>query len=98
MNELDSLYCRLLHLGFIVLQQAADAQDFEWLNAEVEMLHNVPSLIGETNIKRHEYFWQSERTTYIERSRIMGNDLQISRMKTYYEPIWEKMGPLISSM
>ena len=66
METLDDLYCQLLKVGFVVLRQAVDANDNDWLSVELELLHNVPSLIGETNSNRHEYFWFQERKAYLK--------------------------------
>jgi len=91
MTTRDRLYRHLLTAGFLVLRQASDAGDAAWVAAEIELLHNVPSLIGEMNPERHEYFWQQERTAYLEWVNAPGRDLQRSRMATYYEPIWKEM-------
>lgn len=98
MTELDVLYSRLLHLGFIVLKQAAFQQNQPWLDAELEMLHNVPSLIGEENVRRHEYYWLKERLHYIEWASAPGHEDAKSRMLTYYDPIWREMEPLIAEL
>lgn len=98
MDELDTLYARLLSLGFVVLKQAARSGNRDWLEAELEMLHNVPSLLGEENAERHRYYWFSERTHYIDWVCQSGDDEAISRMKTYYQPIWDEMEPLISEL
>lgn len=91
MNKLDKFYVELLKVGFLILRQAADAKDLSWINAEVELLHNIPSLIGETNIERHRYFWFQERTHYIEWMDTNGSSEAQSRMRTFYEPIWREM-------
>jgi hypothetical protein len=96
LNALDPLYRELLKLGFMVLRQAAEADDAAWIAAEIELLHNVPSLIGEANPKRHEYFWQQERMAYLEWVNAPGRELQRSRMATYYEPIWKEMEGIVS--
>lgn len=95
MITLDTLYCELLKIGFIVMRQVSEARDPEWMTAEIELLHNVPSLINETNSKRHEYFWMKERTAYLEWVNSPGRELQRSRMATYYEPIWKEMEGLV---
>jgi len=91
MTKLDDLYRQLLQLGFVVLRQAVDAHDYEWVSAEVELLHNVPSLIGEKNPSRHRYFWHQERAAYLDWVRAPGRQVQRSRMATYYEPLWKEM-------
>jgi hypothetical protein len=94
-NELDRLYCRLLSAGFISLREATEAQDAKWLNSELEFLHEIPSLIGETRSGRHEFFWTKVRTHYIEDVAMSTNERQKSNLRTYYEPIWQAMESLI---
>jgi hypothetical protein len=97
-HEIDRLYCLFLTAGFVVLRRAAEAGDAEWLNAELELLHNVPSMIGETRAGRHAYFWNKERTRYIEHVATCGSEAQKSSMRTYYEPIWNDMEPIILAL
>jgi hypothetical protein len=98
MTELDHLYTRLLHLGFVVLRLAAAKQNQAWLKAELEMLHNVPSLIGESKIGRHAYYWEQERTSYLEWVQQSGNDEAVARARTFYEPIWAEMESLMAEL
>lgn len=98
MTNLDRLYVDLLHVGLIVLRQAADSGSLEWVSVELELLHNVPSLIAEENKERHRYFWEKERTHYINWVSSPGRDIQRSRMRTYYEPIWENMNEIFKHM
>ena len=98
MTTLDDLYRQFLHLGFTVLRQAADARDSEWVYAELELLHNVPSLIGEKNFQRHEYFWNQERKAYLEWVFAPGREEQKSRMETYYQPLWKEMFGYIEAL
>jgi hypothetical protein len=95
MNELDTLYAKLLSLGFVVLREAVFIGRRDWIEAELEMLHNVPTLLGEDNLERHRYYWFSERQHYINWASSPGREQAKSRMLTYYEPIWREMEPLI---
>ncbi len=100
MKSLDDLYIILLRRGFILLRLAVDSQNYEWIQAEVELLHNVPSLIGETNMLRHNYFWEAERMAYIEwveENKNSNNDYE-ENMQDYYEPTWKKMGEIIENL
>lgn len=83
----------LLNVGFIVLREALKSGNINWVDAEIEMLHNVPSLIGEENIRRHEYYWEKERVAYIERiSKVITvNKNALSLMNTFYKPTWEQI-------
>lgn len=98
MVTLDKLYANLLAVGFVVMRQAAESNDRDWLDAEFELLHNVPSLIGESNVERHRYFWSKERTHHIEWASAPGREEAKSRMLTYYKPIWDEMEPLVAQL
>src|SRR5438067_593792 len=98
MRDLDSFYAHLLSVGFVVMREAAESVDQDWLDAEFELLHNVPSLIGEGNIERHRYFWSQERTHYIEWASAVGRENAKSRMLTYYQPIWNEMEPIVGRL
>ncbi len=94
MMTLDSLYTRLLKLGFLILREAHEANNDAWVRAEIELLHNVPSLIGEPNAERHRYFLEKERTAYREWVSESGSEEIAQKMRTYYEPLWEELDRL----
>ena len=96
MKELDTLYVRLLIHGLSILKEAIRSDDAEWTLAEIEWLHNVPSLIGEDNKERHRYFWYKERRAYIDWVSDLGRERARLRMSAFYEPIWNEMEPLLS--
>lgn len=95
MSHLDQMYVQTLQVGFLVLRQAVESVDREWVEAEIEFLHNLPSLVGETNKARHRYFWLKERTRYIEWVSGPGREEAKSRMLTFYEPIWRETEPVV---
>ena len=97
MTEIDEGYKMLLNVGFIVLREAAQSGAKDWLNAEIEMLHNVPSLIGEFNVHRHRYYWQKERLAYIEWMNHNASAHAKSRMLTFYEPVWNAMAEVMEA-
>jgi hypothetical protein len=97
-TQFDLSYAQTLQVGFIVLKQAFESGACDWIDAELELLHNVPSLIGESNKERHRYFWHRERTRYIDWVSGPGRDEARSRMRTYYEPIWNQMKPLVDTL
>jgi hypothetical protein len=98
MADLDQLYARFLQVGFVVLRQAAESGKQDWIDAEFELLHNVPSLLGENNPERHRYFWFQERAHHIEWVSVPGREQARSRMLTYYKPIWDEMEPLVTRL
>jgi len=94
MSELDRIYLHLLQVGFVVLKEAIASGDSSWVSAEVEMLHNIPSLVGEHNEQRDRYYWNEERPHYIDWMTNHGSAEARSRMRTYYEPFWNEMEKL----
>lgn len=98
MANLDLLYARFLQVGFIVMKQAVESANRDWIDAELELLHNVPSLVGEGNAERHRYFWLQERTHHIDWVSAPGREEAKSRMLTYYKPIWDEMEPLVTRL
>jgi hypothetical protein len=98
MNEIDLLYLRLLHFGLPVARDAAAAGDSVWAHAELEMLHNIPSLIGETNALRHRYYWESERAAYIDWVSQAGRERATSQLNVFYKPVWRLMAPFIQQL
>lgn len=63
-----------------------------------ELLHNVPSLIDESNAERHKYFWFKERTHYISWASAPGRENAKARMETYYQAIWNEMEPVVAKL
>ncbi|MBI1322547.1 hypothetical protein GC170_05100 [bacterium] len=91
MDELSGLYVEHLRFGLMLTKNAMDSGNFEWARAEIELNHNIPSLIEESNIKRHSYFWNQERMSYIEWVSEPGRETAYSKMRTYYDPLWKEM-------
>ncbi len=98
MSKLDEAYKMLLNVGFIVLRDAVQSKSSEWIKAEIEMLHNIPSLIGESNAQRHKYYWLQERKSYMDWMAQDGSEYAKSRMQTFYEPIWNSMSTEIDAL
>jgi hypothetical protein len=98
MNTLDRLYVRLLHHGLQILRDAAACDDAAWSYAEAELLHNVPSLIGEPNLRRHAYFWDQERQAYLTWLEKSENVRAASLAKTLYDPIWPSIEAELAAM
>lgn len=96
MHELDRYYARLLQVGLLVIDQALEAEELDWARAEVQHLHNIPTLINEENVERHAYYWNEERASYIDWLTAHGSEHARSRMRTYYKPIWDAMALQIS--
>ena len=58
-------YADILHHGFQMLGDAHNLKLPNWLQVELEHLHNIPSLLFESNLLRHQYYFNSERLHYL---------------------------------
>ncbi len=98
MNELDRLYVWLLNVGLLVARDAVASRNLEWAHAELEFLHNMPSLIGEANVERHRYFWFKERPTYLEWISVPGREEIEESAMTFYGSFLDQMEPIITRL
>ena len=89
MTERDIIYIQILQHGLICVRNAAALGQLQYCALESEHLHNIPSLIGETNEDRHLYYFCQERACYLEgvdRS-IPGMDFTLAR----YTHLWTQL-------
>jgi hypothetical protein len=91
-SERDRIYLQILQWGLIGVRAAAWAGDSAYCAVEADHLHNLPSLVGETNELRHDYYYEQERTLYLERvdRSIMG----VGNTLVLYEKLWAQLGAL----
>src|SRR5262245_19997710 len=89
MTERDTIYAQILHHGLLRIRDAAGLGHLQYCAVESEHLHNIPSLIGETNEARHTYYFCQERTYYLERvdRSIPGLDFTMRR----YAELWVQL-------
>jgi hypothetical protein len=66
MNERDRIYVQILHFGLLALRNGSSNGNLRYCQIEAEHLHNVPSLIGEPNDRRHDYYLDVEKPSYLE--------------------------------
>lgn len=98
MSRLDELYLTLIESGFVMLKLAFNSRNMDWMKEEIEMLHNVPSLIDEKNKERHRYFWTKERTHYIQWVAKQDREDIKSRADALYDPIWIELDPIMRQL
>jgi hypothetical protein len=95
MTERDAIYVEILRFGLIGLRNSAQSGQIDYCAVESEHLHNIPSLIGETNELRHQFYYEQERTLYLERldREIWGVAFTLGR----YEELWKRLGEINES-
>lgn len=98
MNELDKIYLNLLKNGIISLREATSSNDLVWCGNEAEHLHNIPSLIEESNLERHIYYFNFERKKYLEWVKSTGNTRLIKFINKNYIRNWERLSEIIGEM
>lgn len=92
MTERDAIYVQILHHGLSRIRDYAALGHLQYCAVESEHLHNIPSLIGETNEHRHVYYFSKERAHYLENvdRSIPGLDFTLSR----YAELWTRLSKL----
>jgi hypothetical protein len=93
MTERDTIYVEILHHGLLRIRNSAALGDLQYCAIESEHLHNLPSLIGETNEARHLYYFNHERTYFLERvdRSLPGMDFILAR----YVELWKRLIQII---
>ena len=96
-NQLDGLYIELLRLGLLLLRQSIDSGNLDWSRQEVEHLHEVPALIGDSNPIHHCGYWNWSQGPYREWVSAQDSDVQDSIL-AFYETVWTKMKPVMDEL
>jgi hypothetical protein len=65
-------YATLLHHGLIAIRSFAWDGRVKLCEIEADHLHNIPSLLEESNEARHRYYLEAERTSYLDRLKGLG--------------------------
>jgi hypothetical protein len=95
MSDLDRLYLELLYHGLVSLRNASHQGDLELCKAESEYLHEVPSLIGETNRHRHLYQAGAARQAFLHWVESSGRQDVRDFLRVWLEPLWEQIDRLL---
>lgn len=95
MSELDKLYIQLLQSGFAALRNAAQNGDLEHCRMESEHLHEIPSLIGESNINCHLFYINQTRRRYLEWASNTHRASVRELLDFFYSATWSQMDILL---
>ncbi|MEM8945981.1 MAG: hypothetical protein AAGD11_12465 [Planctomycetota bacterium] len=90
----DEIYLLILHYGLLRLREAARAGLSAYCEVEADHLHNLPSLVGERNEHRHTYYFEKERTLYLERVDRSVPDIGYTLSR--YDELWTQLADLRS--
>lgn len=90
-EQRDQAYLQLLHRGLVLLRNCADGGKTELCCIEADHLHNLPTLVGETNERRHVYYLQAERAAYLQRLRESGHADYLEYARRWYAEPWRAL-------
>lgn len=96
MTERDLIYVEILRFGLISLRNHAVPGGFDYCAIEAEHLHEVPSLIGEVNEGRHEYYLRGHRQYYLER--IDQSEESLGFVLRRYHELWPELEAIHAKM
>jgi hypothetical protein len=94
MNTIDQIYLTILKIGLVSIREAGAAGDSKRCEYEAEHLHNIPSLIGETNGDRHLYYFNQERNRFVEAVRAHAKSTKDQNLLvnlSLYVPHWDRL-------
>lgn len=91
-NERDAVYLHILRFGLARLRDAAVCGNLEYCAVEAEHLHNVPSLVGEPNEHRHDYYFDKERPYYLECVDRSVPDIEFTLAR--YAELWQRLSEM----
>lgn len=84
----DRAYLNLLHYGLVLLRIFARGGRLEFSPIEAEHLHEIPTLIGETNEHRHVYYLRGTRALYLQQLRALGDAVYLEQVAVWYSEPW----------
>ena len=84
----EQAYLDLLHRGLVLLRNFAHANQRELCRIEADHLHNIPTLLGESNELRHVDYIKGERRQYLDRLRQLGAAECMEQVAIWYSEPW----------
>ncbi len=85
----DKAYLSLLHSGLVMVRNLARAGQIELCRIEAEHLHEMPTLVGEGNERRHEYYLRGTKELYLESLRELGASEYLESANIWYYEPWQ---------
>lgn len=84
----DRAYLDLLHYGLVLLRNFACGGRLGFCPIEAEHLHEMPTLIGEDNERRHVYYLRGTRGLYLQQLRELGDAAYLEQVSIWYSHPW----------
>jgi hypothetical protein len=88
---------RIASIGAAMIRDQAHLA--EYVQAEADHIHNLPSYMLDLNLARHSYYWNTERRAYIEQITALGLDCVPSAVTvTSWDELWSIYGAYNASI
>jgi hypothetical protein len=94
-SELDRLYIAILYQGLISIRNASSNGDLDLCKAESEYLHEIPSLIGEANLRRHIYQATKVRPAFLKWAKENRREDVLEFVKTWFATEWKGIDTIL---
>jgi hypothetical protein len=88
---MNKIYLKILRVGMTHLRDLCNQGLIEEAKIEAEHLHNIPSLINETNIVIHEYYYREERSRYLLSVANCANRNVFDLIIPFYHEQWKNL-------
>jgi hypothetical protein len=87
----EQAYLDLLHRGLVLLRNYAHGRQVELCRIEADHLHNIPTLLHETNEHRHVYYIKYERGLFLLRLRELEAFDYLEQVSIWYTEPWRTL-------
>lgn len=84
----ERAYLDILHRGLVLVRNLAHAGQTRLCQIEADHLHNIPTLLDETNERRHVFYIVQERGLYLERLQQFGATAYLEQVTIWYSEPW----------
>jgi len=94
MQSRNQAYAAILHSGVLAIRENARVGKTKLCEIEADHLHNLPSLLDESNELRHHYYFSQERRNYLTRlEQLADHEYTDDRQRAYDKP-WKVLAAL----
>jgi hypothetical protein len=84
----DKAYLNLLHFGLVMIRNVTHSDRIDLCRIEAEHLHEIPTLVGEPNERRHVFYLQGTRGLYLQSLREIGATEYLENATIWYSGPW----------
>jgi hypothetical protein len=87
-------YLQVLEHGLVAIRNCAHRGQIALCEIEADHVHNIPSLLGESNELRHRYYILQERGLYLDRLRKLEASEYLEDRAIWYAEPWRVLASI----